>query len=125
MSTLNIAIQVAREFGYSDEAIAYCLKSNPLANSGELVDKLWQLDDGGLDNVDGVYSFRIYTPKKTNSLREETLALMAKEFCFKCKIEKRNIVSLPCSCFAECQKCIGNICALCGQMILEKIQVYR
>ena len=62
----NIPRQIALEFGYSNVAIDVCIENSPNMNSGELVDKLWSLDDGGRDdNVSHKYNFEIYSKNES------------------------------------------------------------
>ena len=121
---LNVPRQVAREFGYSHTAITFCLKDNPLMSAAELVDALWQLDNGGMDDTH--YDFDIYSNKTTmRKLEEETLHLLFSELCVKCRIKDRTIVSCPCMCYAECETCATDTCHRCKTTVTNKIRVYR
>ena len=121
----NVARQVAREFGYSHAAIDFCCRGNPHLNAGELVDKLWELDDGGMANINGKYEFDIYEKYTKNELREETLILLLEKLCLKCRKNNRCVLSMPCSCFAECETCSSDICFRCNQTVSCKYHVFH
>ena len=121
----QIVRQIAREFGYTHEAITYCLKDEPNLNAGDLLDKLWQLDDGGNIDVTDKYDFTIYSNGSKNKLMEETLLLMFEKLCIKCYKNDRAILSLPCSCYVECKTCVTNICYKCKTPIETKVLVFR
>ena len=130
----NIPRQIALEFGYSHEAINFCLESCPNMNSGDLVEKLWSLDNGGADDINGKYNFEIYSQNESkfhvetwsdkSKLYLETWLLFIKTLCLKCGKRKRAILSLPCACFAECQSCSSENCIRCGTPIISKHLIY-
>ena len=147
MLSSSIPRQVAREFGYSNAAIDYCVREagDHEMNSGELVDKLWLLDFGGRDDVHGKYDFDIYSSlleekreklvvvelnsskqdEKRTILLNETVSLYVMELCLKCQKQKREILSLPCGCYIECQACSTNICFRCQQPVVETVRIFK
>ena len=124
MST-HIPRRIAREFGYSHRAISFCLKDDPKMNSGDLVDKLWQLDNGGREDVSNDYDFPIYSSLPVNNLREETLCLLYDKLCLICEKDDRTILFLPCKCLISCASCSSNICFLCKKAVTESVRVYH
>ena len=138
----SIPRQVAQEFGYTNAAIDYCLKEDYNMNSGDLLDKLWLLDDGGLTDVSGKYNFEIYSTTKKNHnddvveevekrknssslLHNETLTLYLKTICIKCTKQKRSILSFLCGCFVECTTCSSDIWFGCKQPVIDTLYVFQ
>ena len=123
---MDTARQVALEFGYSWEAINYCWKYN--ISAGELLEKLWDLDNGGME--ENRFAFPIYGPSKDKTaerkiLEEETLLLQFKELCIVCLKKESQVIYLPCRHLLCCENCAQSSCQGCQTDVIQTIRTFR
>ena len=123
---MAVSRRVAKEFGYSEEAIDYCWENG--MSAGALVDKLWDLDCGGL--MENKYPFPIYggvglTEAARLKMEEETLHLRFGQVCVICQRQKRSVLYLPCTHLLSCAECVGSSCQVCQTEVIEKVRIFR
>ena len=113
------ARQMAREFGYSEQADHYCWSEG--ISSSELLGKLFDLE-----LEDEAPSFPLYE-KTIERLKfeEETLQLLHKHLCVSCVEVKRTMLYLPCCHLVSCKACVRSSCQECKMAVTESICTFR
>ena len=139
----KIQEQVATEFGYENVIIREVLNRKSFDCSGDLVDYLFLLNEGEIENLEQDYfkslekeeldkrclkekeveneNFQSIQLENENlqSLRRETKFLYFKSKCVICFTNVRNIVTLPCSHLSLCENCSNKMdkCPSCQESI--------
>ena len=143
----KIQERVAVEFGYENEVVKELLHQKSFDCSGDLIDCLFQLNVGEIENLRQAYYNRLEKEEmerqrleektqraekemedaKLESLRHETKLLYLNSKCLNCFTNLRNIVTLPCSHLYLCERCSEKTdkCPACNESILCIIKTFR
>ena len=150
MSDLPTSYRVARDLGYSFQAIECVTHRNEKIRATELVERLMDLDEYNMKrNWDRSwiedFSIPNYTerrdtfadvdksaPNKKSDLRQkleqETFKLLCERNCIVCFQRERSLLILPCAHTVLCSSCYATLdtkrCPLCSEEIYSTAKVY-
>lgn len=129
---------VALEFNYPSSKILKALKTHKFQNAGDLVGYLYEHIDSDSDeddkdltsdsNITAAITDELNNVNLNLTLMQETSMLLSGSLCINCRLDKREILCLPCCHFSLCRKCRKTVVKCpwkdCDESILDTIPVF-
>ena len=123
----NVQLGIATDLGFeASDAKALLLKHDgPFQEAGDLIDKLNDVEASKGDPVN-LQPLPVPTPDPQPNLLSDTLALYHNSKCFRCHVNPRTVVLLPCSELTLCVACakVAKTCPYCDHNIEYTIKTF-
>ena len=151
---MDVRVRAALELGYPAHRIAIAMKRHSFRSAGALVEYLWDhimeeeeedvemgaipsappppavFDDDVSKLTRSVSGLKLKSSSDlANELLKETQHLHVMVHCLTCRLEKRNVLLLPCCHLSICSNCVKHVksCPMkdCKQLIENTFVVYQ